>query len=286
MTPAENQYLITASGRHILLADLGATVTGLSDIPVEYQTTRGYQQHGHTVKDWRLEARTLNITFDTDVRDRITYWQQRERLFDALRPNVGQPVTLRTVLPDGRRRDIDGWLQSGLSLEQSPDLLAFGASFSLECPDPTLYDPGQQSAALEVTAGGGFMIPFVIPDDLWFGGGAVLGGTVSVGGTFRTYPTIEIAGPFTSFALYNNTTGGFLTIHTSLAASDTLTIDLNPGQQSITDQAGTDCIGYLSGGDLLSLYLQPGTNEITTAIGNRTSGTAVSLRYYERYIAL
>ena len=85
----ENQYLITADGMVYPLGALGVRLTGDSDVPVTYQTTQGYGQHGVTVQDWRLTRRTLSFAFEQYTRDRRMYAAARAAVIDALRPNRG-----------------------------------------------------------------------------------------------------------------------------------------------------------------------------------------------------
>ncbi len=280
----ENVYLITADGARFPLAEYGVEVSEIGNIPVEYETARGYGQHGATVFDWRLRERAISLALASGARDRRGYWALREKLLNALRPNRGGALTLRFVQPNGARRDIRGWLQGGLSLTESADGRNLDAAFSLLCPDPAFYDPALVSATLVSGDAGGFYFPAAFP--IFFTSGAALSLTLSYAGTWYTYPAITISGPYTGITISNATTGGYITLSVALTSSQTRIIDLTPGAQSIVDAAGNNRISDMSDGNLLDWYLTPGENIISANISGFDANTAVALSYRTRYIAL
>ena len=87
----ENSYLITADGRRFPLAGYGVEIADLGSAPVEYETSRGYGQHGVTVHDWRLAERVISFTLSGSGRNRARYWALREQIIGALRPNRAAP---------------------------------------------------------------------------------------------------------------------------------------------------------------------------------------------------
>ena len=280
----ENQYLIAADGMIYPLRDLGVRVTGISEIPVEYQTTQGYKQHGVTVLDWRLQTRTISFAFEVYALDRLGYWQARERLIATLRPNLGV-VTYRQILPDGRRRDIDGWLQPGLALAEVASGRSFDAAFSLTCPEPSFYDPAVQTATLAAQSLSAFVLPFAVPDDMWLGGTTQLYTTLTTEGTWRAYPTITIQGPYARLNLANDTTGATFTLGTALAAGDTLLVDLTPGAQTI-QRNGVVSLDELEDGNLVDWHLVPGDNTLHGSGTGLTGATGITVQWSTRYIAL
>lgn len=279
-----NHYLIASDGAIYPLRDLGVTLTGLSDIPVEYQTTQGYQQDGTTVVDWRLTPRTLSFAFAVDARDPRRYEAARAQIINVLRPNLGT-VTYRRILPGGGRRDIDGWLNTGLALVPQGLGISMDASLSLLCPDPTFYDPAVQTGTLAIESSDAFVLPFAVPDDLWFGAGSLLSASLAVAGTFKAYPIITITGPYERLRLANNTTGAYFILGVSASASDTVVVDLTPGARSIT-RNGADAWDEIEEGNLVDWYLEPGTNELRGNGSGFSLATTISVAYNARYIAL
>lgn len=280
----ENQYLIAADGTIYPLRDLGVSVVGMSDIPAEYQTQQGYKQHGVTVQDWRLQARTLSFAFEVYARTRPDFWAARTGLIDALRPNKGL-VTYRQIRSDGRRRDINGWLQPGLNLAESSDGLSFDAGFSLLCPEPSFYDPAAQTTTLAAQSLSAFVVPFAVPDDMWLGGTTQLYVTLNPGGTWRAYPIFTITGPFARLILSNETTGATFTLGTALAAGETLTVDLTPGAQTI-ERNGATSLDEMDDGNLVDWYLESGDNTLHGSGTGLSSATTITVQWFPRYIAL
>jgi len=281
----ETHYLIVPGGGVYPLSSLAVQVGGLGDIPVEYQTTQGYGQHGHTVLDWRLAARTLNFQFGVYGRDRRDFWTKRNDLLDLVRPNLNRPVTYRVVLPSGARRDIQGWLRGGPGME-SPDRLSFDAAFSLECPDPSFYDPAAHTVTLTSADPEGLGFPIGFP--IGFASGfEIARANVAYAGTWRSYPRFVVAGPYDWLRLSNAATGRALKLAVPKLAGESVTLDLTPGALSVTDHNGDPCFDEVEG-ELTNWYLaEEQTNTILVAAFGHTVGTtSVVLTYYERFIAI
>ena len=280
----ENEYLIAADGSIYPLRSLGVVVSNVSDVPVEYQTSRGYRQDGHTVDDFSMRGRTLNFSFNRVVQSRSNFWTVRTELLSTLTPDNGI-VTYRRILPNGDRRDIQGWLQGGLLLE-TPTGLDFDASFALNCPSPFYYDPTETELELETGNEGGLVLPFFLPDELWFVSENNMTGEIDYEGTWRNYPVIEIDGPYQQITVQNTTTGGSFTLAVTIPIGTTLTIDLTPGEQTIVDGDGVNHIADLSFGNLLDWFLTIGENVILAEPSGEGATTAVRVTYQNNYIAL
>lgn len=282
----EAEYLITANGTIYPLDALGVKVTGLGNIPVEYQKMRGYGQHGETVLSWRLGARQIGFTLDRGNLAGLAYWQARQRLIDILSPQSGM-VTYRRVLPNGRRRDIAGWLQAGMSLNEYEDRSGFTAEFTLECPSPSFYDPVLQSVVLGAGHPDYLGFPFSFGDDrFWFDSPGIARGKITYEGTWRSYPAISITGPYGSITVRNVTTGARFTLGVPVASGEVITVDLTPGEQSITDSAGDNLLSHRSAGTFIDWYLVPGTNDIFASGTGNSSQTSVQVSYHTEYISL
>lgn len=291
----ENEYLIGADGDYYPLEEWGVIVTGMGDIPAEYLSQRGYGQHGETIKGWLLGPRTLGFAFTVDARNRPGYWERREELIDALRPNAvvsgATPVTYLRVFSDGSRRAIDGWVTAGLEMEPSEDQLAFGAAFDLRCPDPSFYDPSQKSTALVGEDSGAIAWPLSFDDDddseWYFDTAYSLNAIVTNAGTWRSWPVIEVAGPFTRLMFQNLTTGQSFTLAgDGLLASETLTITLTPGQVDLVDDDGNSCFDWLESGNVADFYLAPSANSILASGVGTTGVTGITVKHYDRWIAI
>ncbi len=283
----ENDYLITAGGV-FLLRDYGARATGIGNIPVSYVTRQGYKQHGVSVEDHALQPRTISLAFDLHGRNRSGLLALRSALLSAVSPADGVALTYRRVLPDGSRRDIDCWIDSSLSISDGFDGVSAEVGLSLFCPDPSFYDPARITETLTPQPASAFVLPFALPDDLWFvaEGSAILGATIDNPGTWRAYPEIVINGPYTRMVVMNETTGALFVLGVAASASDTITVTLEPGNLRIT-RNGVLSFDELEDGDLVNWYLAPGQNVVAVS-GSGTFGgvTSVQVRYNARYIAL
>jgi len=284
---SENEYLITADGV-FLLRDYGARAVGLGNIPVSYVTRQGYKQHGVTVEDYTLQPRTISLAFDLHGRNRSGLLALRSALLRAVSPAGGAPLTYRRVLPDGSRRDIQCWIDSSLSIQDGFDGVSAEVGLSLFCPDPSFYDPAKITATLTLQTATAFVLPFALPDDLWFAasGSAGLGATINNPGTWRAYPEIVIEGSYSRMVVMNEATGASFTLGVAATADDTITITLEPGKLSIT-RNGVLALDELEAGDLVNWYLVPGQNRVTASGSGTSEGvTAVQVKYNARYIAL
>jgi hypothetical protein len=287
---SENHYLIDHTGSIYPLMDYAADVRGTGALPLRYETTAGYQQHGQTVKGWRAETRQLRVELSLYAASRSALWTERERLITYLSPGA-YPLIYNATYPDGRRRAIQCWLEKGPDFVQQGNR-AVTAQFSLLCPSASFYDPGRVSANLDVSGFEALAFPFVFmthptPDDgFWFDDPTALQTAVDYAGSAREWPTLEITGPFQSIRIANLTTGAFISITSAIPDGDGLTIDLTPGAQRITDQDGVNRLDYLSEGGLIDWYLQPGANTIEAAGAGFSTSTAVQLLYYNRYAGI
>ncbi|MFC1959152.1 hypothetical protein ACFLYO_00425 [Chloroflexota bacterium] len=277
----ENEYLIAGNGAIYPLADLGITVTGLGELPVEYVTSTGHRQHGYTVEDWTLSGRTLSLQFTPVVRGRSAFWAKRQVLINALSP-VDGAVTYRRVLPGGERRDIQGWAK-GLAMPPGADGLHFPVSFSLECPDPSWLDPAVRTLNIQHS---NVELTYPITYPITFGIDGIGSGIALNNGNWRSYPIIAVVGPFEWVALSNETTGAMFSIQAQHQVGQTTVIDLAPGRQTIT-RDGENLFNMLgAGSNLVDWYLRPGENFISVSSREDTDDSSVALTYYDRYIAL
>uniref|UniRef100_UPI002BD0B82D phage tail domain-containing protein n=1 Tax=Aggregatilinea sp. TaxID=2806333 RepID=UPI002BD0B82D len=197
VTVNENEYLITADGQVYPLAYYGAKVTGLGSLPVEYQTTQGYKQHGVTVRDYRMQPRSISIVLTLNAMTHQLLWTLRSQIIGAVNPEHGA-VTYRKVLPDGQVREIKGWLEESLSIEDADDLRSAEVGLSLMCPDPSFYSPALKTATAANETSAALVLPVVLPDDFWFGGANQYPVDIDYMGTWRGYPQLIIRGPYDS----------------------------------------------------------------------------------------
>lgn len=310
ISKAEADYLITSDGLEFSLQRMGVrgvlADNGRGMPPIEYFYRRGYGQHGQSVLGYRLQPRTITLDFRDSGRNRVEYWtERRAKLIDALRPNRATggslcpvPVTLRKILPNGQRRDILAYSEGTPAFDgedgSRSDPFGIHQVLTLTCPDPTFFDPGSSSTLLEVETNEELVFPITFDsDNIYFGSDTEIGtANVTYSGTWVAYPVLVVTGPYSWLRVRNLTTGGFIQLGVALAASQTLTIDLTPGAQTITDGAGADRFGDLADGNLVNFVLAPhpiaanGVNTIRAYAGDASAATTVTVRYNTRYIGI
>lgn len=288
----ENDYLITYDGTtyplHQMVRRGMLNISGLGSMPAEYQEQQGYKQHGVTILDYRLAPREISFQIKDTAKCRDDYWTgRRTDLINALRMNRGGPLVYRKILPDGSRRDIEGWLSDGFSTpndQGAPDIRTLNATFRLRCPDPTFFDPGM--ATIYLTEQDTELV-FPIDFPIQFGGSSIGSDTINYTGTWRAYPTLVITGPYNWLRVTNNDVGASLIFTVPRVAADTLTIDLTPGAITATDQDGTSVLDEIAPeSNLIGFYIQAGSNEIVADANGNTNDTSVTMTYNTRYIAL
>lgn len=297
----EAHLIITADGQMFDLRQSGMLSVlawqgyGLPEI--DMQTQRGYKQHGQTTLDYRLQPRTMTLTLYAQGKSWDTYRSARERLYTFLRPNQGGPLTFRHVRSDGSRRDILGRWTGGGSFANddtdNPFPLGSVESVEITCDDPTFFDPTEKTGTLSATAAAGLFFPAyfgaVHGQGQWiFKSAFDMGGfVITYNGTWRSYPTLTLTGPYSWMSINNTNTGASLLFSVPLNAGEQLIVDLTPGAQSVQSALGVDRIADLSDGNLVDFYLTPGTNRIIASAADRTDGvTSVILSYYERYLGI
>jgi hypothetical protein len=113
--------------------------------------------------------------------------------------------------------------------------------------------------------------------------------TVTVGGTLPTWPVVTFAAPSnataTVYQLINETTGAAIYLNLTLLAGEVATLDLTPGQISLSTNLRPNRMDtVLDGSDLANWRLLPGANVINT-FGSTTSLT-VTVEWDERVQSL
>lgn len=299
IAPDGNVYKFD-TGDRFLMSDEGY---GLP--PIEYITQKGPFQHGETVIDYRLGPRVIQLQLRQDSCSRDDYWDNRALLLNSIRPNRNVGVTfstgvLRKIFQDGTMKDIYAIIQQGPGFvaKQSGKWDEWGFTETLQfiCHDPIFFNPIQKSYTFDNLvspgAGVGWELPWSFP--MLFGGTAfALSGNITYNGTWMSYPSIVIVGPVNGLVITNISTGETIEFNYSIADGETVTISLEPGNKSVTNQLGVNLLGVItSDSDLATFHLAPdpevalGVNEIDLALSGADAGSSVTILYYEKYIGL
>lgn len=284
--------------------------TGYGMPPINYITQQGPFQHGQSVIDYRLQPRVIQLVHYRRGGCRQDYWDNRSDLINFLRPNRQtansfEPGRLRQTLPDGTVRDLKVFIDSGPKFNpRSTDVwneLAFEETLRFVAYDPILFNPAQQEQSWVLESLDN-LIFYESPDwtdravfPIWFGGEVLLETTdVTYNGTWLSYPKIFITGPLDGPRITNLTTDKKIELDYNISAGEVVTIDLEYGQKTITNNFGTNLIGTATtDSDIAEFAIVPspeatdGVNTLTVLGANANLGqTEIKLTYNENYIGI
>lgn len=265
--------------------------------PVNYQTRRGYKQSGSTEIDFTLDVRSMDITLfaSPEPLDRAHYWLKRAELLNFFRPDRGGPIKLTIVqYPSGNQRSI--YVRANGPVYPATD--PAGDNFVIEEPllltafDPIFFDPAQVSTVLSAISFSELVFPITFP--ITFAPqGSQFTTSVTYSGTWESYPTFVLTGPYTSATIENLTTGVSLTLLIPISDGETRTIVLTPGSQSITDSSGANKFSELSPeSNLVDWNLRPdpliagGVQQIRATLIGGTANSGFEMQYYTRYFGI
>jgi len=269
--------------------------------PIEYITQQGPFQHGQTLIDYRLQPRIIQLTMRQNSCDRFTYWVNRAALIDGIRPNrhsannFGTAI-LRRRFPDGSMKNLNVIIQEGPIFNARDvsrwDEWGYTEVLRFIAHDPVYYDP--TPAQLKFTNIPPFLaeleFPTVFPMRL---GGFDFADTKATTylGNWISFPEIQITGPANSLQITNVTTGEVISMDYDIAVGEIVTISLEYGNKTVSNQAGLNLIGTItSTTDLVSFHIAPepeaagGVNSIKVESGGLTAASEVLITYYNKYL--
>lgn len=182
---------------------------GFGAPPTDYQTRRGYKQDGATEVGFTLSPRTISLNiYRVATCDRQAYWDNRLAIHEFFRPNRNGPMTLTLRTPNGDMRSLIIRAEPGFVLppvntnnwdiQEDLDFIAF---------DPVWFATGATEYELTAETQVQLVFPITFPivfgtSDRW-----LTTGTITYEGTWRSFPTITLTGPYTRAQILNVTTG-------------------------------------------------------------------------------
>jgi hypothetical protein len=293
-------YLQTFDGKTVFVPDedIRFLVYGGFGAPdVNWITRKGYRQHGETEVDYLLDKRTISIRlWRSPACSRQQYWDNRLALHEFLRHNRNGPLTFVLREPDGAKRALTVRANPGLqfpmpdaesnnwSVDDTIDFVAF---------DPIWFNPDLHSSYIATIINLNLVFPITFP--IQFGSASIISSSsITYQGTWVSYPTITLFGPYTSAVVENVTTGIRIYLTVAIAGTERRIITLTPGSQSIVDGNGVNHFGDLgSNSNLVDFNLRPdpetpgGVQIIqATFLGGITGTTAFQIDYQDRYFGI
>lgn len=294
-------YLTTADGKSLYVPDdeVNFLVSGnFGAPPTRFLTRKGYKQHGVTEIDYLLDPRTITLQlWHSAACSRQQYWDNRLALHEFLRPNRNGPLRFVIRQPNGQERALTVRADPGLKFPMpSPDVNNWDVNEAIDLTafDPIWFDP--EPATTHYAAGdyGHLVFPAMFPILFGVPTSAEVIATVTYTGTWVSYPTLTVYGPYTTCRIENETTGVQIILNVAVAAGSYRIIDLTPGAQRLVDETGTNHFGDLdAGSDLVDFNLRPDP-EVPSGVqvihawftGGAVGQSALQIQYNRRYFAL
>ncbi len=255
--------------------------------------SRGAEQHGTTVEDFRLDPRDLELIigfagFDDDL---VT----PRRTLTSIFQRRATPLSVCFTFDDGTVRQVDGHLNTGLDFARSGlDHNYMLAAAVVHCPDPTFYDPTEAALTFQLGGGTGGAVPTAVPTSV---GASTINATTDITytGNWRSLPSlIRIFGPITNFVLTNNISGNFISAKNGVSIADGAYVDLDCryGAATAITNTGANWIANLADANDLTVFaILPdpdalgGINSISLTGSSVNADTVVQINYFNRYLA-
>lgn len=261
--------------------------------PINYETRRGYRQHGVTEIDFFLQPRTITIEiYRVGVKDRAYYWQIRNELLDFLRPNRG-PLTLTLVQAGGTQRSIIVRPDPGPPYAARPvneNNWDISEPLTFVAFDPAFFDPIAIEFDPVASEDENLVFPITFPILFGVSGTFFTTGNLNYAGTWKTYPIITLVGPYSTVEITNSLTGVVFGLNIPIAAGVRRIIQLQPGQQSVTDHNGANRFSELTAGSNLVDFAIVPTSEPQALRCRMINGdaniSAFRVSYNTRYIGV
>lgn len=294
-------HIETADGNELWFdgADIKLLAYGnLGAPPTEFITRRGYKQNGSTEVDFLLQPRTVIVElWHSPACDRQAYWDNRSALHEFLRPNRNGPMTFTLRTPNGDLRSIVLRADPGLVLpptEQANNNWEVREQIDLIAFNPLFRNAEQSGGAMSSAEQVELVFPITFPISFGTSGVLLTTGDITYNGTWKSYPTITLTGPYTRAVITNQQTGVVIYLSVPILEGESRIIDLTPGSQSITDGDGNNKFSDLgAGSNLIGFALLPdpevadGVQEITIQLVDGVDGTSTAeFDYYEMFFAI
>lgn len=271
---------------------------GFGAPPTQFITRRGYKMNGQVFIDSLLNERRIEVDFwHSPACNRQDYWNTRATLHNILRPNRGGMLTLTLYQPGGNQRAIKVFADPGFEFPPERDNnWSIREQLSFVALDPIWFDPDTTSTDYAMTGQVNTDLVFPITFPIQFGTSGLIfsTGSITYPGTWKTYPTFTITGPYTSVSIINMQTNAVLTMVVPINAGETRIIDLTPGSQRVEDINGVSRFNELGeDSNLIDLNIRPdpevagGIQTIRVIMLNGTMGqSSARISYFNRYFAI
>lgn len=257
-------------------------------------------RHGEIRVGYRLAPRLIRVMHHSlSGYTRANMYSDRANILDMVRPNRTSnesPGKLRKIFDDGSMRDLDVYFTGSLTLDETEDHMEISRWYvrdvlEFTAYDPIFYNPTVTTKTMTIASTENNLV-FPVTFGISFSGNIVEStDTITYTGTWETSPVIEITGPCNSPTVLNVNTGKKIVLNYNISATDKVTIDTNSYRPIVTNLAGTNLIGAISGdSNLIDFDIVPapiavnGVNTIKVWGGAQYIAASFAIKYKTRYI--
>lgn len=274
------------------------SATGVGLPPVRNRRSKGYAQVGSTRLGFDISERIIRIALWGTWATKAQGDTYRDQLAQALQPLTDTPIKLRFTREDGSQRQLDcyanGIVDFPMTVRERPLGLAQQVIIELEALNPMPYDPTIQVLTFDTFLPGNFLVPVDVPWGSTIASNISADQPITYAGAWRTAPEIVIVGPISDPVVTNTTTNETLDFTgITIGSADYYTITTGYGNQAVVDSGGTSRIANLtSDSDLATFHLAShpeatnGINSINVSGTATTGESAVTMRWYNRYLSI
>ena len=280
------------------------SINGLGMPPIDYQTRQGYKQQGSSVVAYSLKERAIQLAITTTTnQERSEFWRERSRILDYLRPNrgtdgLGNELTLTIRRADNTKRAIKCRYNGGLEFADNDiqeNSFMINEVVRLQAFNPIWYDTAIIDNAPSASVDTDLVFPITFPITFGTEGTVFTTADLTYEGTWRSYPTITIQGPYSTCRLENTGSGAVITLLVPIASTEQRIITLSEEGFSVVDGIGVSKFNELGeGSNLIGFDIRPeselvaGTTQRLKAnlVGGVAGASTVTFSYYTRFIGI
>ena len=259
--------------------------TGFGNAPPYHRISGSDTQDGSTVDGTVIRNRTVSLRIGLEAIDRTVLEELRGRVWRLFSSN--HELLLVVNRNDGTSRSLYGVVTEGTSYTTQTRIGRMdNITVVIFCANGiSVGNMREVDISGSVGVGTTWTIPMEIPFEIGQGEWAAIH-TTYYGGTYKSYPCIDVHGPANGFTLRNTTTGGSMVMAKAVNVGEVITVDMQ--NMKVVNAAGEDRFDILdvNASRTLDMYLQHGDNTITVAGSGFNANSRAVLSWAERWLDL
>lgn len=288
-TPWAYTLVDVAGASHAMNGEDGYTILeGLSGMlmpPIDLRVRELPLRAGSVLLGTRVGTREIDVPILIEGASQTSVVSRHEQLLAWLDPMRGS-VTWRVTRPDATQRELICTYVGGLEGEEVSDNgveVWWRGVATFRAHEPYWRDVTEVERVYDLDAETGSWFPMTFP--IMLSGSQIFRVTAENNtGSAESYPTWTITGPGTNPVLLNLTTGQYLGLTLTLAASETITIDMAPLVAVPLRDAGGNSLFHLQTPGSERWPLVRGSQTIHIEMTGATSESEVTLAYRRRWL--